>query len=74
MNNSSSHMTMAQDDAFDSKHGIKENSPRDMKLDMKLMGKRGSMSVPKYDSKSKSAPKPRQANLAQALEKLAGRK
>lgn len=32
-------LTKSQDDAFDRKRGIKENSPRDKKLDPRLMGK-----------------------------------
>lgn len=35
----SSKMSPKQDDAFDSKHGVKENSPLDKKLDKKLEGK-----------------------------------
>jgi hypothetical protein len=35
-------LTKKQDDAFDRKNGIKENSPRDKRMDKKLMGgKRG---------------------------------
>jgi hypothetical protein len=37
MNTSSFGMTMKQDDAYDKKHGIKEDSPKDLKLDKKLV-------------------------------------
>lgn len=33
-------LTKKQDDAYDRKHGIKENSPRDKAMDNKLMGRK----------------------------------